>query len=82
MRIVMCGCAWLCVGCAELTGLIPTFRSTARSLRRIYLDHNHLNRQFDQQLSDYADLQQSGAFAEVDVGHNDLSGRLPDVFYR
>lgn len=71
-----------CILGAELTGLIPTFRSTARSLRRIYLDHNHLNRQFDQQLSEYAELQMSGAFAEVDVGHNDLSGRLPDVFYR
>jgi hypothetical protein len=70
--------AW---GCAELTGVIPTFRYTQVSLKRIYLDHNHLNRQFDQQLSEYAELQQAGAFAEVDVGHNDLSGPLPDVFY-
>jgi len=66
----------------ELSGTVPHFDTRHSSLQILYLDHNQFDGNFGEQLSEFANAQRAvGVVSEVMLGHNNLHGPLPSVFY-
>jgi len=64
----------------DFRGRIPTFGEQTPRLRFLLLDHNRFSGDFEAQLVGFAENQVSTSGSSVNLGHNDLSGPLPQVF--
>jgi len=65
----------------DLSGRIPYFGRKNAKLRKLTLDHNSFSSSFEEQLVEFSRHQVATSTSLVNLGHNDLSGPLPEIFH-